>query len=117
MLKRRLLPSISGGRRKGSPWIHVEDAAAGAVAALYNGCPGESYNIADDTPARFSDFVEHLARVIGAPGPLTIPIGAAVNRPIYGSDVAGSNTDTCQPESEGATGLVASLRELQARHR
>jgi len=74
MLRKRLLPVISGTRGRGGPWIHVSDAASATVAALYRGRPGESYNIADDQPARLNDLVEHLANAVGAPHPSTIPI-------------------------------------------
>jgi len=74
MLRKRLLPVISGTRGRGGPWIHVSDAASATVAALYKGRPGESYNIADDQPARLNDLVEHLANAVGAPHPITIPI-------------------------------------------
>ena len=74
MLRKRLLPVISGTRGRGGPWIHVSDAASATVAALYRGRPGESYNIADDQPARLNDLVEHLANAVGAPHSSTIPI-------------------------------------------
>ncbi|OLD46546.1 MAG: hypothetical protein AUI63_04760 [Gemmatimonadetes bacterium 13_1_40CM_2_60_3] len=75
LLKKRLLPLVTGGRSKSGAWIEISDAAAATVAALHRGQPGEAYNIADDCPARFTDLIEHLARSIGAPQPVAIPIG------------------------------------------
>ncbi|MGR6916074.1 NAD-dependent epimerase/dehydratase family protein [[Actinomadura] parvosata] len=53
--------------------IHIDDAAAATVAALERGRPGRAYNLADDHPARFDEYVRALARAAGAPVPLTVP--------------------------------------------
>jgi nucleoside-diphosphate-sugar epimerase len=70
VLKRRF-PIIDDGRGVWS-WIHLDDAAAATVAALERGRPG-IYNIADDEPARVSDWLPHLAEAVGAKPPLRIP--------------------------------------------
>ncbi|WP_022891329.1 NAD-dependent epimerase/dehydratase family protein [Agromyces subbeticus] len=69
--RRRLLPVF---RPSGvtSP-IHISDAASAAVAALTRGRPGQAYNIADECPVGFDDYVRALAHVSGAPQPLTLP--------------------------------------------
>ncbi|WP_043625974.1 NAD-dependent epimerase/dehydratase family protein [Nonomuraea candida] len=53
--------------------IHIEDAASATVAALERGVPGRAYNIADDEPARFDDYVRALAAAAGGPAPLRMP--------------------------------------------
>ncbi len=53
--------------------IHVEDGAAAVVAADERGRPGETYNIADGSPARRRDFYAHLAELIGAAPPRFAP--------------------------------------------
>ncbi|NUW46083.1 NAD-dependent epimerase/dehydratase family protein [Nonomuraea rhodomycinica] len=55
--------------------VHVEDAAAATVAALERGRPGRAYNVADDHPVRFDEYVRALARAAGGPAPLTVPGG------------------------------------------
>jgi nucleoside-diphosphate-sugar epimerase len=43
------------------------------VAALERGRAGQAYNIVDDEPVRWHDFMSELARVVGAPAPWSIP--------------------------------------------
>jgi nucleoside-diphosphate-sugar epimerase len=49
-------------------WLHVEDAASAAVAALERGAPG-IYNVVDDEPAAQSEWLPVLARALGAEPP------------------------------------------------
>jgi nucleoside-diphosphate-sugar epimerase len=49
-------------------WLHVEDAASAAVAALDRGAPG-IYNVVDDEPAAQPDWLPVLARALGADPP------------------------------------------------
>jgi nucleoside-diphosphate-sugar epimerase len=72
LLKRRLLP-LPRGARSLNCWIHVEDAAAAMVAALTRGRAGEAYNIVDDEPVSFGDFLRYLARAVDAPAPWLAP--------------------------------------------
>lgn len=64
-----------------SPWsagagcpflIHVDDAAAAAVAALDSGSPG-IYNVVDDDPAPVHDWLPEYAAALGAPAPRKVP--------------------------------------------
>ena len=66
----RKLPLIGAGDGITS-FIHVDDAASAAVAAL-DGPPGV-YNIADDEPARASEWMAVFAASIGAPSPRRVP--------------------------------------------
>ena len=61
--------------RSASPlsWIHVVDAASATVAALERGRAGQAYNIADDEPVSWTDFIGYLARALGAPDPRSLP--------------------------------------------
>jgi nucleoside-diphosphate-sugar epimerase len=72
LLRRRSLPLPAGGRTFMS-WIYIEDAASAMVAALERGRAGQAYNIVDDEPVRWHDFMTELARVVGAPTPWSIP--------------------------------------------
>jgi nucleoside-diphosphate-sugar epimerase len=72
LLRRRMLVLPGGGHGTGS-WIHVEDAANAVVLALESGRSGEVLNVVDDEPASLADFSTELARVIGAPRPISIP--------------------------------------------
>jgi NAD dependent epimerase/dehydratase family enzyme len=53
-------------------WICIDDAAA-TVAALERCRAGHAYNVVDDEPVRWGDFVGTLARAINAPPPRTVP--------------------------------------------
>ncbi|MFC4011134.1 NAD-dependent epimerase/dehydratase family protein [Nonomuraea purpurea] len=71
MASKRMLPAP---RPSGvtSP-IHIADAAAATAAALDRGRAGQAYNVVDDTPVRFADFVAAVAEAAGAPAPITVP--------------------------------------------
>ena len=51
-------------------WLHVEDAASAAVAALERGAPG-IYNVVDDEPAPQSEWLPILAQALRAKPPAT----------------------------------------------
>ncbi|MGW4772062.1 NAD-dependent epimerase/dehydratase family protein [Nocardia sp. NPDC004278] len=53
--------------------IHIHDAATAAVAALDRGRPGQAYNIVDDQPIAFSDYIQALAEATAAPSPRSVP--------------------------------------------
>ena len=70
-LRRRMFPVIGDGAGMVSS-THVDDAAAGTIAALERGRPG-IYNIVDDEPARTREFIPAIAEAMGTPKPLHIP--------------------------------------------
>jgi nucleoside-diphosphate-sugar epimerase len=72
LLRRRLLP-LPRGAKSLNCWIHIEDAAAAMVAALTRGRAGQAYNIVDDEPVSFADFLRSLARAVDAPAPWLAP--------------------------------------------
>jgi nucleoside-diphosphate-sugar epimerase len=71
LLHRRRYPVIGDGAGITS-WTHVDDAAAGTVAALERGGRGV-YNIVDDDPAPAREFIPAIAEAVGARPPLRIP--------------------------------------------
>ncbi|WP_454195832.1 NAD-dependent epimerase/dehydratase family protein [Nocardia sp. Marseille-Q1738] len=71
MARARRLPIVLPGGTT-SP-IHIADAAAATVAALEHGRPGAAYNIADDHPLPFAEYVQALAAAAAAPPPLRVP--------------------------------------------
>jgi nucleoside-diphosphate-sugar epimerase len=69
--KRRLpVPSSGGGFIN---LIYLQDAAAATVAALEKGRAGQAYNIVDDEPVRWADYMNALAAEVGARRPRRIP--------------------------------------------
>ena len=74
LLRRRLLPISGRAQSRGAPWIHIQDAAAAAVAALARGKAGEVYNIVDDEPLPATAMVRQLADAIHAPKPWPMPM-------------------------------------------
>lgn len=69
--KRRMpVPSSGGGFAN---FIYLEDAAAATVAALEKGRAGQAYNIVDDEPVRWADFLDTLAAELGVRRPRRIP--------------------------------------------
>ena len=71
-IRRRKFPVVGDGAGVWS-FIHVADAAAATVAALDHGDPGV-YNIVDDDPAPVSQWLPHLAAVVGAKPPRHVPV-------------------------------------------
>jgi nucleoside-diphosphate-sugar epimerase len=84
-------------------WIHLDDAASAAVAALERGAPGV-YNVVDDEPAPMSEWLPGYAEALGAPPPRRIPAWLA--RP-----PAGSQTMSMALDMRGASNAKAK-REL-----
>ena len=71
ILRKRMFPVIGSGAGIVSS-THIDDAAAGTLAALERGRRGV-YNIVDDDPAPTSVFIPAIAEALGAPKPLHIP--------------------------------------------
>ena len=66
------LPLVEGATGMYS-WLHTEDAASAAVAALERGAPG-IYNVVDDEPAPQSEWLPVLARALGADPPMVAEV-------------------------------------------
>jgi nucleoside-diphosphate-sugar epimerase len=80
-VQRRRFPVVGDG---GGVWsfVHIDDVADATVAALERANPG-IYNIADDEPARVSEWLPALAEALGAGPPRRVP--AWVGRLAVGS--------------------------------
>jgi nucleoside-diphosphate-sugar epimerase len=83
ILRKRMFPVIGSGAGVISS-THIDDAAAGTLAALERGGRG-IYNIVDDEPTRSGEFIAAIAEALGAPKPLRIP--AWLGR-LFAGDVA-----------------------------
>ena len=83
--------------------IHVEDAAAATVAAVERARPG-IYNVVDDSPERFAEFLPAIAAAIDAPPPRHVPRW-------LGRLVAGQAAAIMMTEVRGASNAKAK-REL-----
>ncbi|WP_433003492.1 NAD-dependent epimerase/dehydratase family protein [Kribbella sp. CA-294648] len=70
---RKRAPILPRGKTGTTSFIHVDDAAAAAVAAMEHGRGGEAYNIVDDQPMSWRDFITTVARVHGTPRPVVTP--------------------------------------------
>jgi nucleoside-diphosphate-sugar epimerase len=81
---KRRLPVVGKGTGTFS-FIHVEDAASAAVAALERGASG-AYNVVDDEPAAMSEWVPVYAEALGAKRPRHVPAWLA--RLVAGKDAA-----------------------------
>lgn len=74
VLKRRA-PIVGKGTGTFS-FLHVEDAAAATVAAVERGAPGV-YNVVDDEPAPYREWLPVFAEAIGAKRPRRVPVWLA----------------------------------------
>lgn len=71
-IRKRRLPIVGGGSGVWS-FVHTDDAAAAAIAAIRHGAPG-AYNVADDEPMPVSVWLPLLAEAIGAKPPIRVPV-------------------------------------------
>src|SRR4051794_18284981 len=77
--KRRLPVPSSGGF---ASFIYLEDAAAATVAALEKGRAGQAYNIVDEEPVRWADYLDALAAELGVRRPWRGPGWVLRGRPV-----------------------------------
>jgi len=73
-IRKRRLPLVGNGDGVAS-YTHVADAATATVAALTHG--DGVYNIVDDEPAAFREWLPHVADLLGAKRPRRIPVWLA----------------------------------------
>ncbi len=72
LLRKRRLPLLRGAQGRAS-FIHVDDAVGATIAALEHGLPGAIYNVVDDEPVGFSEYLAAAAQAIGARRPWVLP--------------------------------------------
>ena len=53
-------------------WVHIDDVAKATADALDNGRGGQIYNIVDDRPQSFGDYVRELSKSLHRPPPIPI---------------------------------------------
>jgi nucleoside-diphosphate-sugar epimerase len=71
-VRKRRLPIIGKGSGTVS-FVHIDDAADATVAAVERGGPGV-YNVVDDEPAPFSDWLPVYAEALRAKKPFRLPM-------------------------------------------
>jgi nucleoside-diphosphate-sugar epimerase len=54
-------------------WIHIDDVAKVTADALDKGRGGQIYNIVDDRPQSFGDYIRELSAKLHRPPPLPVP--------------------------------------------
>lgn len=73
--RKRQYPLIGRGQGVFS-FVHVADAARATADALERASPGV-YNVADDDPATFAEWLPAFAEAVGAPKPFRVPVVVA----------------------------------------
>jgi nucleoside-diphosphate-sugar epimerase len=53
-------------------WVHIDDVAKATADALDHGHGGQIYNIVDDRPQSFGDYVRELSAKLGRPRPIPV---------------------------------------------
>jgi nucleoside-diphosphate-sugar epimerase len=71
-VRKRQFPIVGDGAGVWS-FIHVDDAAAAALAAAERGAAG-IYNIVDDQPVSAAEWLPALAEAVGAKPPMRVPV-------------------------------------------
>ncbi|WP_194816542.1 NAD(P)-dependent oxidoreductase [Nocardia sp. XZ_19_385] len=72
-LMRKRTPVIPMGGGGFASWVHIADAVEATVAALENGRGGQAYNIVDDVPITWRQFVDAVAAAHHTPRALAMP--------------------------------------------
>ena len=65
-----MLPAMTGSGIVS--WIHIDDVAKATADAVDHGRGGQMYNIVDDRPQRFGDYVRELSSKLHRPRPIPI---------------------------------------------
>ncbi len=71
-VRKRRVPIVGDGEGLFS-FVHVDDAASATVAALDRGAPG-IYNVVDDAPATYAEWVGEIAQLVDARPPRSVPL-------------------------------------------
>lgn len=53
-------------------WVHIDDVARATADAVERGRPGQIYNVVDDRPQSFGDYIRELNAKLGRPKPWPI---------------------------------------------
>jgi nucleoside-diphosphate-sugar epimerase len=94
-VKARRFPIVGDGLGI-SPFIHIDDAASAAVAALEGGRTGV-YNVVDDEPAHARDWLPLYAEALGARPPRKVPAWLA--RMVAGKEVLALASNPARPSN------------------
>jgi nucleoside-diphosphate-sugar epimerase len=73
LIRKRRMPVPSSGGGFVNP-VYLDDAAAASVAALEKGRAGQAYNIVDDEPVPWADYMDAIATELGVRRPWRIPM-------------------------------------------
>jgi nucleoside-diphosphate-sugar epimerase len=65
------LPAVTGNGVVS--WVHIDDVAKATADAVERGRGGQIYNIVDDRPQSFGDYVRELSAKLHRPRPLPMP--------------------------------------------
>src|SRR3954468_4168164 len=66
-----MLPAMTGSGMVS--WVHIDDVVTATAAAVERGRGGQMYNIVDDRPQSFGDYVRELSAKLHRPRPLPLP--------------------------------------------
>jgi nucleoside-diphosphate-sugar epimerase len=101
MARARRLPVVGGGGGVFS-FIHIDDAADATVAAVESGATG-AFNVVDDEPAPWRDWVPAYAEAMGGKPPRRVPafLARMVAGPVgvyYATGLAGASNAKAKRE-------------------
>jgi nucleoside-diphosphate-sugar epimerase len=65
------MPALTGNGM--ASWVHIDDVAKSTANALDKGRGGQIYNIVDDRPQSFGDYIRDLSAKLNRPKPLPCP--------------------------------------------
>ena len=113
MIRARKLPLLRGSDGLAS-FIHAEDAARATILALTAPKVSKIYNIVDDEPASFNDFVRFAATHMGAPQPFSMPVWVLKLAAPLIAEVATSKLPLSNQRARAELGFVPRYRSFRA---
>ena len=100
------LPAMTGNGLV--PWIHIDDIAKATADALDKGRGGQMYNIVDDRPQSFGDYVRELSARLHRPRPHADSSSAGgLGRVLSGNGVRNDSAAAVERQGQGRTRLDA----------
>ena len=98
------LPALTGDGI--ASWIHIDDVAKATADAINKGRGGQIYNIVDDRPQSFGDYVRELsAKLQSATAAADFASAGGAGRVVPGDGVRDDVAAAVQRQGEGRVGL------------
>jgi 2-alkyl-3-oxoalkanoate reductase len=109
----RKMPILRNANGIGS-FVHSDDVTAGTIAALEAPEVSGVYNIVDDEPASFNEFVTYAAEKLGAPQPRRVPFWLLRMAAPFIAEIATSRLPLSNARARAELGFVPAFPSFRS---